>query len=94
MPGVSKPQRNREAPTAKAITQRAYANPNTRCWRCHHTLATCGPRGNGTNRNGTPASWDAGHGPDQVLRPECSPCNRSDGATQGNRTRSTGYTWP
>ena len=29
-----------------------------------------------------------------TLIPACKACNSSDGATAGNRTRSTGYTWP
>jgi hypothetical protein len=58
----------------------AYADPNTVCGRCGLTLA---------DKPGD--TWDAGHvnsgqvgGP---LRPEHSSCNRSAGATEGNRRR-------
>ena len=75
------------------VRARARSNPNTRCWRCGEPLATCGPNRNGRNRNGTPATWQAGHlvdsDPSSPLAPECSACNASAGATYGNQRRST-----
>lgn len=66
---------------AKAVTDAAYADPTTTCWRCGLTLA---------DKPGD--TWDAGHTTDgQVdghLAPEHSSCNRSAGATNGNRNRS------
>jgi hypothetical protein len=70
---------------SKKVRDQANADPNTRCWRCGHTLAEI--------RMTKPhAKWQAGHiHPGQVngiLLPECSPCNGSDGARRGNRTRA------
>lgn len=83
---------------ARRVTDAANANPNTRCCTCGNTLNHCGPNNDGRNLNGTPCTWDAGHPdgrwPGNQLRPECSHCNRSRGATNGNRSRTTGYTWP
>lgn len=71
---------------AKAVTDAAYADPSTTCWRCGKTLAE-----HGTHRNGTPATWDAGHLIDgdehSPLAAEASTCNRSAGATLGNHNR-------
>ena len=71
---------------SRAVRQAAYANPDTRCWRCGLTLAECRP-----HRNGKPARWTAGHvldsNPNSPLLPECSPCNKSAGASYGNRLR-------
>lgn len=69
----------------------AYANPDTRCWRCGRTLAdihTDHPR----------ARWTAGHLVDGqaggTLAPECSPCNYSAGARLRHaNTRRTALTW-
>ena len=76
---------------AKQIRQTAYADPFTRCWRCHQHLHECGPAGNGRHKTGRPARWTAGHlhdsDPNSPLLPECSPCNKSAGATYGNRLR-------
>ena len=77
----------------KIIRARANNNPHTQCWRCGETLATCGPHHNGTNRNHTPATWDCGHLPDGNLAAECSPCNRSNGAIEGNRNREPHSGW-
>lgn len=81
---------------AKTITDQAYANPATRCWRCGLTLAEI-------QRTKPRARWDAGHVIDgQIggpLKAECSPCNRGRGAAMGNRkragkpTRRTSLTW-
>jgi hypothetical protein len=64
---------------ARQVRNQAYANPLTRCWQCHRTQAEHGRR------------WEAGHINDgQVggaLAPECEQCNRSRGATLGNRRR-------
>ena len=71
---------------ARRVRAAAYADPSTRCWRCGHTLDRCKP-----HRNGKPARWTAGHvidsDPTSPLLPECSPCNKSAGATYGNRLR-------
>ena len=64
---------------AAAIRRAAYANPDTRCWRCGLTRAEHG------------REWEAGHLVDgQVNGPlaaECARCNRSAGATLGGRMR-------
>lgn len=69
---------------ARRVRQHAYANPNTRCWRCTLTLAEI-------RKTKPRAKWTAGHlvdgqagGP---LAPECSPCNYANGARTGNRRR-------
>jgi hypothetical protein len=68
---------------SRALVAAAYANPDTRCWRCGLRLHECKP-----HRNGRPAKWTAGHlndgevnGP---LAPECSPCAVTSGARLGN----------
>ena len=72
---------------ARAVVNAARANPDTICWRCHRTLTQHEP-----HRNGTPATWTAGHLIDgQVngeLRAEASTCNKSAGATHGNQRRN------
>ena len=82
---------------AAQVTARAKADPATRCCNCGNTLDQCGPRHDGRNRNGTPCTWDAGHPdgrwPTNELRPECSACNRSRGATQGNQQREPHTAW-
>ena len=69
---------------ARAIRAYAYLNPETTCWRCGLTLQQ-----RQTTNPG--ATWDAGHLTDGAingqLKPECSTCNRSNGATQGNQRR-------
>lgn len=77
------------------IRAAAYANPATRCWRCHRTMMEI--------RRAKPrAKWTAGHlpgwdgVPDAPMAAECSPCNYSHGARMGNarrRTIRTRYTW-
>jgi hypothetical protein len=69
--------------TAKAITDAAYRDPSTRCWRCGNTLPNCR-----RHKNGKPPTWQAGHlvdgqegGP---MAAECSPCNTSSGARLAN----------
>jgi len=68
---------------SRKIREAAYDDPNTPCWRCQRTLAQHPP-----HRNGTPASWHAGHAQDgQVegaLLPEASTCNQQ--AARGNTT--------
>jgi hypothetical protein len=66
--------------TAKRVREAAYANPGTTCWRC------------GLPLDAKPGdTWDAGHlrdgDPTSPLLPEHSSCNRSAGATMGNRQR-------
>ena len=72
--------------SAARVRAAAYADPATRCWRCGLTLDRCKP-----HRNGKPARWTAGHvidsDPNSPLLPECSPCNKSAGASYGNRLR-------
>lgn len=67
--------------TARRITQAAYANPETRCWRCSRTLAEV--------RLVKPkAIWTAGHddhNPNVYRGAECSPCNFGAGATLRNQ---------
>jgi len=62
----------------------AYANPDTRCWRCNNRLEDCRP-----HRNGKPAHWTAGHLIDgdinSPLLPECSSCNATAGAQLANQ---------
>lgn len=71
---------------AARVRARAYANPDTRCWRCGLRLHDHAP-----HRNGTPARWTAGHVIDGLvggpLLPESSTCNTSAGAAYGNRRR-------
>ena len=66
---------------AAAIRRTAYLNPDTPCGRCGLTLAEHKPGD----------TWDAGHtrdgDPTSPLRPEAASCNRSAGATLGNRRR-------
>jgi len=68
---------------AKAVTDAAYADPTTTCRRCGLTLE----QRQRTHPNDT---WDAGHpDSDQVgYAPEHASCNRSAGATKGNRDRT------
>jgi hypothetical protein len=67
---------------ARAVRAAAYANPDTRCWRCGKTLVEHGPG----------VRWDAGHvrdgDPTSPLAPEASSCNRSAGAALGNVRRA------
>lgn len=96
MQRVTKTERNRRTAEAAGVVRRANADPTTLCCECGRTLDRCGPRGDGRNRNGTPCSWDAGH-PDGRwvggLRAECSACNRSRGAADGNRLREPHTPW-
>jgi hypothetical protein len=81
MPAKAKAHRRgsyqRDAARVRAL---AYSDPSTRCRRCGLTLA---------DKPGD--TWDAGHIHDGVpgspLAPEHSSCNRSAGATEGNRRR-------
>ena len=71
---------------ALAVRLAAYAEPQTRCWRCRLTLVevqAAFPRRR--------VRWTAGHlvdgqagGP---LAAECSPCNFGAGAVLGNAQR-------
>ena len=71
---------------SRLVRERAYADPTTRCWRCGHTLAEHAP-----HKTGKPPRWTAGHvrdgDPTSPLLPEASTCNKSAGATHGNRLR-------
>lgn len=73
--------------TARAVTQSAYASPQTRCWRCGLTLADY------AKQHGTRAArWTAGHVRDGEvggpLAPEHARCNFRAGASMGNRKRN------
>jgi len=66
-----------------------YADPSKRCARCGRTLTEHPPTSTGKR-----PTWDAGHKHDgqvamSVLdyQPEVASCNRSAGATVGNRRR-------
>jgi len=78
---------------AKAVREAAYANPDTRCWRCDRTLPE-----HPLTRTGKPQHWQAGHlvdgDPTSPLLPEASSCNARAGVALINRRRSTGYSWP
>jgi hypothetical protein len=94
---ITKAERNRRSVEASAVTRSAYADPDTRCCNCGNPLSACGPRGDGRNANGTPCRWEAGHPdgrwPGTALRAECSYCNRSRGAADGNRRREPHTPW-
>jgi hypothetical protein len=93
MAGAAKHRDRAFVVAGQIIRARANADPDHRCWRCHHTLATCGPNHDGRNRNGTIATWDCGHLPDGGLAAECSPCNRREGAVDGNAKREPSSGW-
>ena len=61
------------------LVAKAYANPDTRCWRCGHPLH----HPTHQHRDGTPSKWTAGHtidsDPRSPLAPEASRCNYSAG---------------
>lgn len=76
---------------AAAVCAAAYADANTRCWRCGHTLAEI--------RSRKPkAIWTGGHlidsDPDSPYLAECSPCNFGNGAAMGNRRRGRKHPHP
>jgi hypothetical protein len=79
---------------SRALVAAAYANPDTRCWRCDKTLAQ-----HPNTKTGNPPRWSAGHVIDgQIngpLRPEVLSCNSRAGAVIGNRSpkRKKGATW-
>lgn len=70
---------------ARACRTRAWADPDTRCRRCHRTIDQC------FHKDGTPGRWTAGHVVDGevggLLAPECSPCAAESGARRGNQMR-------
>lgn len=68
---------------SRRVRHAAYANPDTRCWRCGRTLTEHKPGDR----------WEAGHlvdgqenGP---LRPEARSCNRRAAAERTNAKRRT-----
>ena len=70
---------------ARYVRAWGYAHPDYRCPHCGLTLAE------GIQRWGRNGQWDSGHrehsqvnGP---MRPEHAHCNRSQGASYGNRLR-------
>ena len=70
---------------ARQVRAAAYADESTRCWRpeCRRTLSE-------VRQSHPRAEWDAGHLGATLadgLAAECSPCNRSNGAAVGNRSR-------
>lgn len=74
------------ARVSATIRAHAYANPDTRCWRCHRTLAELPP-----HKTGRRPWWTGGHledgkvGGDELA--ECSHCASRTGAERGNRMR-------
>lgn len=76
---------------SRRLTAAARANPYTRCWRpdCRLTLAESKAKW------GEHVHWQAGHtGRGDELLPECSHCNASHGARDGNARRGgTDLTW-
>ena len=70
---------------AMRVRAQAWANPDTRCWKCERQIHEI------THRNGRPARWTAGHVVDGqaggMMLPECSVCACSTGAQRGNRMR-------
>ena len=73
---------------ARRITQMAYADPDTRCWRCERTLEQVP-----MHKTGRRPFWTAGHKIDSQaggeLAAECSVCNYTHGAEYGNTLRGT-----
>lgn len=71
---------------ARAVRDAAYADVNTRCWRCGRTLAEA------QASSEKQVSWHAGHVYDgnvaSPLLPEHSTCNTAAGARAGNRKRA------
>ena len=81
--------RHRYHVTSRAVTAAAHADPTTRCWKCHRTIAQV--------RETKPrATWCSGHvTPGQVngpMLPECTECSGREGATMTNSKR-TDLTW-
>jgi hypothetical protein len=72
---------------ARAVRQAAYLNPHTICQS--PTCKGWGTRTLAEHKAGS--KWDAGHvrdsDPTSPLQPEVSGCNRSAGATLGNKMR-------
>lgn len=67
---------NRWKVLARRICAAAYANPETKCWRCGRTLAQHPPGDR----------WQAGHVDDtnhSLILPEARSCNASHGARYG-----------
>jgi hypothetical protein len=75
----------------RLLIAQANSNLTSKCWQCKQPLATCGPNRTGKHKNGSPAKWTAGHVIDgdrtSPLALECSPCNYTRGAADGNRRR-------
>lgn len=69
--------------TAMRVRALAYANPQTRCWRCGRTLAE-----HPSHKTGKPVKWTAGHvrdgDPTSPLMPEASTCNYTAGTVMRN----------
>jgi hypothetical protein len=72
---------------ARAVRAAANANPNTRCWRCGHTLDH-----HPNTKTGRPPRWTAGHvrdgDPTSPLLPEADVCNYAAGAHRTNELRA------
>lgn len=71
---------------AKTVRDLAYANVDTRCWRCGLTLAEA------QAKSEKRIVWHAGHvydgNPASPLLPEHSSCNTAAGARVGNNRRA------
>lgn len=72
---------------ARAVRDRAYSDPTTRCWRCGMTLSEAQRRWHEKT-----VVWHAGHTVDgdstAPLLPEHSVCNLYAGAALGNLARN------
>jgi len=79
---------------SRLVREAAYADPDTRCWRCGRTLDQHPP-----HKTGKPPHWTAGHvrdgDPTSPLLAEASTCNYAAGARLGNRRRRhRSLRWP
>jgi hypothetical protein len=76
-----------------ALVRMAYANPDTRCWRCGRTLTEHPP-----TLTGNPPRWSAGHvvkgQVDGELRPEVLSCNVRAENEQRKAPAITRRRWP
>lgn len=78
--------------TARRVVARANADPTITCPTCGLT------RAQGVARWGKQGEWEAGHvvagDSSRGYHAQHRHCNRSEGASEGNQRRGTGYSWP